>query len=129
MRNPGLPPMACRECGDLRFIEGSPGTPLLSTPEETTALLEACIASRSGAALLYSANLPSAFFDLSSTQAGAVLQRLRTYQIRLAVVCEPGAVTFSSRFGEMLAEERRRGDFGMFATRDDALAWLRIQSA
>jgi hypothetical protein len=121
--------MAFREIGALRFIEGSPGTPLLSTPEETTALLEACVAARSGAALLYPANLPSAFFDLSSTQAGAMLQRLRTYHIRLAIVCEPGAVTFSSRFGEMLAEERRRGDFGIFATRDDALAWLRIQSA
>jgi hypothetical protein len=114
--------------GDLRFIEGRPGASLLSTPEDATTLVEACLAARSMAVLLYPANLPPAFFDLSSQQAGAILQKLRTYRVRLAIACEPGAVSFSSRFGEMLAEERRRSDFGIFATRHDAVAWLRVQS-
>jgi len=33
---------------------------------------------------------------------------LRNYHIRLAVVCMPGSVRLSSRFGDMLAEERWR---------------------
>jgi hypothetical protein len=34
--------------------------------------------------VLYSENLPPAFFDLSSGVAGAILQKLRNYKIRLA---------------------------------------------
>ena len=56
---------------------------------------------------------------------GEVLQKLRNYRVRLAVVCPPGTVRFSSRFGEMLAEERRLPHFGVFDTRDEAVAWLR----
>lgn len=39
-----------------------------------------------GSALLYAPNL-TAKFDLSSREAGAILQKLRDYRIRLAVVC------------------------------------------
>jgi hypothetical protein len=53
-----------------------------------------------------------------------VLQKLRNYRIRLAVVCPPGTVRFSSRFSEMLAEERRLPHFGVCDTREGAVAWL-----
>ena len=43
---------------------------------------------------------------------------------RLAVVCPPGRVRFSSRFGEMVAEERRGRYFGLFETRSVAWEWL-----
>jgi hypothetical protein len=76
------------------------------------------------AALLYADNLTDAFFDLSSGQAGAILQKLRNYGVRLAVVSRPGSVQFSSRFGEMLAEERQGRYFGLFETRRAAREWL-----
>lgn len=57
-------------------------------------------------------------------RSGEILQKLRNYKIRLAVVCAPGRVQFSSRFGEMLAEERSGPYFGVFDTRADARAWL-----
>lgn len=60
----------------------------------------------------------------SSGEAGAVLQKLRAYGVRLAVVCPAGSVQFSSRFGEMVAEERLRRHFGVFETRHDAREWL-----
>ena len=44
--------------------------------------------------------------------------------MRGAVVCELGSVTFSSRFGGMVAEERRGQDFGIFHSREAALDWL-----
>jgi hypothetical protein len=87
-------------------------------------LLEACFSAGARAALLYAENLPAAFFDLSSGQAGAVLQKLRTYGVRLAVVSPPGQVEVSTRFGEMVAEESRGRHFGLFETREAARAWL-----
>jgi len=50
---------------------------------------------------------------------------LRNYRSRLAVVCPAGSVKFSSRFGEMLADERRGKHFGVFETRQAASEWLR----
>jgi hypothetical protein len=74
--------------------------------------------------LLHATNLTANFFDLSSGEGGAVLQKLRNYQVRMAVVCPPGTVWFSSRFGDMLAEERRLRYFGVFDDRASARNWL-----
>lgn len=105
-------------------IEGPPGHPALTAAGEVDRLLEACFAADCGAALLYAENLPPAFFDLSTGTAGAMLQKLRQYGVRLAVVQGPTAAAASSRFGEMVAEERTRADFGVFPTRAEARAWL-----
>jgi hypothetical protein len=52
-----------------------------------------------------------------------VLQKLRNYGIRLAVVC-PSESMFSRRFGEMVAEERRSPYFAIFETANEARTWL-----
>jgi Domain of unknown function (DUF4180) len=109
----------------ITFVEGVPDEPFLTSAHDVDRLIEACFADHASAALLYAANLTPAFFDLSSGDAGAILQKLRNYHIRLAVVCPPGSVVFSSRFGEMVADERRGTHFGLLETRQDATAWLR----
>ena len=109
-------------------VEGAPGEASMASAGDIDRVIEACFAERAQAALLYAANLPPAFFDLSTGVAGAVLQKLRNYRIRLALVCPPGSAAPSSRFGELLADERSGGQFGLFATRDEALAWLRAVS-
>lgn len=103
-------------------VEGAPGTALMTKPGDVDVVIEACFGSGASSALLYAENLPAAFFDLSSGQAGAILQKLRQYRIRLAVV--GGRERFSSRFGEVVEEERRQGHFGVFESRDAARAWL-----
>lgn len=109
----------------LTWVEGEPGQRLAGSADAAArAVIEACFSSRADAALLHAENLPAAFFDLSSGEAGTVLQKLRNYRLRLAVVCPPGSVQMSSRFGEMLAEERQGRDFGLFQTRDAAVKWL-----
>ena len=75
-------------------------------------------------ALLYPENLTDRFFDVSSTQAGEVLQKLRTYGVHLAVVWAPDIVQFSSRFADLLAAERRDRFFDIFDTRAAAREWL-----
>jgi hypothetical protein len=108
----------------VKVVEGLPNEPFMTTVEDAGRLVEACLSTGVEAALLHAANMTDAFFDLSSGHAGAILQKLRNYHVRLAVVCPPGSVRFSSRFGEMLAEERRGRSFGVFETRHAAREWL-----
>jgi hypothetical protein len=108
-----------------RFVEGSPDHPFIGRAKDATLVVEGCWSAKTRDALLYPANLPDEFFDLSSGQAGAILQTLRNYRIRLAVVCAPGSVRFSSRFSEMVAEETRGNHFRVCESRDEARTWLR----
>jgi len=107
-----------------RLIEGAPDEALMAQVDDASLIIEACFSHRARLALLHATNLTAKFFDLSSGEAGAILQKLRNYGIRLAVVCPQGSVQFSSRFGEMLAEEQLRRDFRVFDTRDAAREWL-----
>lgn len=112
----------------VTFVEGAPDQPLMASVKDVDRVIEACFSSRLDCALLYAANLTPAFFDLSSREAGEILQKLRNYRIRLAVVCPPDGAGFSSRFGEMLAEERRGTDFAVFDARHAAVDWIRQES-
>lgn len=108
----------------LAVVEGLPDEAFMSTVADVDRVIEACLSNATTSVLLYAENLTGAFFDLSSGEAGAILQKLRNYRMRLAVVCAPGRVQFSSRFGEMLAEERRGRHFGVFETHGVAREWL-----
>lgn len=108
----------------VRLLEGPPDEPCLARVKDNDRLIEACFSDGADTVLLYARNLTDGFFDLSSGEAGAILQKLRQYQIRLMVVCPPGSVQFSSRFGEMVADESRGRHFRIFETRHAALAWL-----
>jgi sugar phosphate isomerase/epimerase len=108
------------------LLEASPGAPLLVRGADVDALLEACFAAGADAALLHATSLPPAFFDLSSGVAGEVLQKLRQYGVRCAVVAPAGAGATppTARFREMAAEARRGGYFAVFDTVDAARHWL-----
>src|SRR5262245_12983508 len=110
--------------GGVRVVEGSADAPFMESAADVNRLIEACFSHRSMRALMYSSNLPPAFFELSSREAGTILQKLRNYRIRLAVVVDTKQPSFSTRFGEMLAEEQKGRDFSIFETRDAALDWL-----
>jgi hypothetical protein len=111
--------------GGATFVEGRPGEALMARVGDVNRVIEACWEQDAKAALLYAANMTPSFFDLSSGDAGEILQKLRNYRIRLAVVYEPGEVTLSSRFGEMVDDERRGPHFGLFESRQDAVDWIR----
>ena len=108
----------------VTLCEGPPGVPLVGGDGDATRLLEQCFSCGTRALMLHAENLPPAFFDLSSGVAGAVLQKLRNYGVRLAIVLPPGGVAASSRFGEMVAEEARGREFAIFDSREAAHAWL-----
>ena len=109
----------------VKLVEGHSEAPLLSRPDDASRIIEACLSADTDAALLYPRNLTDCFFDLSSSgHAGEILQKLRNYRVRLAVVCAPGTVRFSTQFPDMLAEERRGRFFSVFETRAEAVQWL-----
>src|SRR5262245_5154262 len=112
--------LAAVELDGVCVVEGTPGTTLMRRTQDATLLLEACFSAHVTAALLYPENLTAGFFDLSSGEAGDVLEKLRRYGVRLALVCPPGSVAFSSRFREILADDLR-----VFETREAAREWYR----
>jgi hypothetical protein len=109
----------------IGVMEGVPDSPFMKSAAEINDVIGACFSTRSNRVLLYSSNIPTAFFDLSSGEAGTVLQKLRNYRIRLAIVIDSNRPAFSSRFGEMVNEEKKGRDFGIFDARDAAFEWLR----
>jgi hypothetical protein len=111
------------ERGGKRLLEGAVGQSLLHDANEGAILVEACFNNRTKRLLLYAENLTDRFFDLSSREAGTILQKLRTYQVRLAVVLSQGN-SLSQRFGELMVEENRDRYFHLFVERSEAEAWL-----
>ena len=107
----------------VRIGIGPKGKKFLFHASKSAQLVEACGNAGVDRLILYPENLPEGFFDLSSKIAGEVLHRLRLYRVRLAVVLTPG-LELSSRFGEMLADEKRYGYFGLFDSLDEGLDWL-----
>ncbi|HLH39020.1 MAG TPA: DUF4180 domain-containing protein [Bryobacteraceae bacterium] len=91
-------------------------------PAGATPVLEACLAAQVRRALVYPKNLTPGFFDLSSGEAGEILQKFRSWRLRVAVVCEPGSVRFSTHFPEIAGEVR--DVFRIFDTAEDARQWL-----
>jgi len=113
----------------VRVVEGEPDQGFMVRIEDVSLVLEACFSSRVRLVLLYAKNLTDGFFDMSSGEAGTVLQKLRNYGVRLALVCPAGLVRFSSRFGEMAAEEQLGSHFRIFETRQAAREWLSRSAA
>jgi hypothetical protein len=112
-------PLTLVEENGVGIVEGTRGETLLRRPQDATLILEACFSARVRDVLLYPENLTSRFFDLSSGEAGDILEKVRRFRVRLAIVCAPGVVTFSSRFPEILCDDLR-----VFETRDAARQWL-----
>ena len=90
--------------------------------------IAACGENRTDRLLVHAASLPARFFDLKSGEAGEILQKLRNYRVRLAVVGGLTEAAASQRFSEMMIEENRQPHFHMFAERELAIAWLAGES-
>ena len=103
----------------VRIVEGPEGESLMRVPQDVTLLLETCLSVGSGAVLLHPEKVTPQFFDLSSGEAGEVLDKLRRFHVRLALVCPSGTARFSSRFTEIFAD-----DLQAFSSREEACLWL-----
>lgn len=108
----------------MRLLEGPAGCEFMRTDKDVDLIIEASFSVRVNSALLYACNLPPRFFDLSSGEAGTILQKLRNYRIRLAVVCTPEDGQLNNKFRDMVNEEKRLNQFRLFDSREAAQEWL-----
>lgn len=113
----------------VSYLEGPADKHLIETAADVRPVLEQCFSNRVAVLLLYASNLPDQFFDLSSGEAGAILQILFQYRIRLAIVRPSGAAGVRRTFREVMGEEARRGRVGLFDSADAARAWIEQGSA
>ena len=93
-------------------------------PIDLVAALRSCIEHGRRALLLDHGSLPAAFFDLSTGVAGELVQKLVNYHVRMAAVV-PDLAVHSPRFREFAGEANRGRQFRFFATRQEAIDWLR----
>ncbi len=112
------------EAGAGRYLAGPAGQALLAQAEGVTELVSACFSNGTRLLLLYAENLPPRFVDLSSGEAGIVLQKLQTYHIRTAIVLDLEQTPHSRYFADMAAEANRGRDFHFCANREAAERWL-----
>ncbi len=106
------------------YLEGPAGQTLLRHVDDAVLLVEACANYQTDCLMLFAENLTENFFDLSSREAGEILQKLRNYYVRLAVILTPGTRQLSSRFSELMVEENRNRYFHLFEERSKAETWL-----
>lgn len=117
-------PLTVAEQAGTRFVEGPPGQPFMHSIHDVGLVLETCFSNRARSALLYAPNLTAKFFDLSSGEAGAILQKLRNYRIRLAIVHTTDGPRLSTKFSEMADEESRGNYLRLFESAEAARDWL-----
>lgn len=108
----------------MSVIEKQPGEPWIPSARNISDAIETCLNSRANALLLYPENLPPKFFDLSSGEAGEILQKLRQYRIRLAIVIPPD-MKLTDCFRDLMVEENKSTHFRLFHSPAPAREWLK----
>lgn len=110
---------------DNNFMATINGKRLLNSPDDVVDIIGACLENNVLSVLMYAENLTEGFFDLSSGEAGAILQKLRNYRIKLAIVAPGDEFPQSSMFRQMVVEESKGNDFRIFEDPGSAEAWLK----
>jgi PadR family transcriptional regulator AphA len=86
-------------------------------------VIAACIESEERNLLVDDGALPPEFFDLSTGAAGALVQKLTLYEIRMAGVV-PDPSIHSQSFQDFAREANKGRWFRFFPSRAQAVEWL-----
>ncbi len=106
------------------YIECLPEGGLILHEQDALDLVAACVENGANRVMLHAANLNADFYNLRTGLAGAVLQKLSNYSVKLAAVLTPELVG-DGRFKEMVLEANRRSrEFHVFYEREEAEIWL-----
>lgn len=107
----------------VKYLSLSHDHNFILTARTVAKLIEICLSQGVSCVLAQEEHLPPEFFKLRTLEAGEILQKLRTYGIRLAIVVLKEE-HYTKRFQEMLAEEKRRRYFGIFEDKQQAEKWF-----
>jgi hypothetical protein len=109
---------------DKQYLSGVPGKKLIQTEADVTQILELCYENDTNRVLLYAENFSDKFFDLSSGEAGMILQKFSVYFVKVAAVLSLGEVPHSHKFEELVVELNRGNQFSVFNELHQAEQWL-----
>jgi hypothetical protein len=106
-----------------KYLTFTPKDPFLLSSRSINEVIAACIGNGVSRILVEEQNLSEEFFKLESLEAGEILQKFRTYEIRFAIVVSPLRLR-AGRFKEMVTEEKKGRWFSVFTEARGALEWL-----
>jgi PadR family transcriptional regulator, regulatory protein AphA len=107
-----------------QYLAGTPGKRLIQTEADVNQILEACYENDTNRVLLYAENFSDHFFDLSSGEAGLILQKFAQYFVKAAAVLCLDQVPHSHKFEELVLETNRGDQFRIFEDLERAEQWL-----
>lgn len=108
--------------GEIQYVEIPGNSILLGSEEEATDLAAFCFENGTNRLIIGKDNLDERFFDLKTGLAGAVMQKFSNYRIIFAAVIPPDKV--QGRFGEMVLEANKGGQFRFVTSRAEAVDWI-----
>ncbi len=105
-----------------KYLEVKDNSFVLESEQDALDLAALCSENDTDTFLLDLENLDHRFYDLRTGLAGAVLQKLSNYRVKMAVIVPTDVI--KGRFGELALELNRGKQFGIFSSREDAENWL-----
>lgn len=112
-----------QEAYNTRYIEGDVAEFIIRTERDIMELIAGCVEHDARNVLLYEANFSPEFFDLKTTLAGTLLQKLANYRLRGAGLISLEKIT-SERFKELIFECNQGQLFRFFEDKAAAEKWL-----
>jgi hypothetical protein len=112
---------------EKQYIAGIPGKKLIQTEADVTRILELCYENDTNRVLLFAENFSDHFFDLSSGEAGMILQKFSVYFVKVAAVLSLDKLPHSHKFEEMATEANSGNQFRIFNDLQQAEQWLLIE--
>lgn len=116
-------PFKVQKTGHTQYIECDPTDFIICNERDILDLIAGCAEYGTNQVLLYEANFSPEFFDLKTTLAGALFQKMANYHLRGAVLISFGNIT-SERFKELIFECNRGHLFRFFEDKAAAEKWL-----
>jgi len=109
---------------EQQYLAGIPGKKLIQTEDDIRQILELCYENNTNRVLLYTENFSDQFFDLSSGEAGMILQKFSNYSVKVAAVLKLDEVPHSHKFEELVVELNWGNQFHFFDDLEQAESWL-----
>jgi len=110
------------ESGNATYVRSKAGAQVLDSERALSSLISYCGEHQTHRVLLFAENLHKDFFNLSSGEAGRLLQRFAAYRFKVAAVLPPECI--KGQFSLFVLETNRGGHFRVFRCTDEAEQWL-----
>jgi len=111
------------EKNNIKYLKAEQGQLIIRSEQDVPDILAEGYLENIQKVLLYSDNLHDSFFDLSTRQAGHIIQKFSNYRVQVALIVLPETQK-SKLFTDWEAELNQGGLFRLFDEENKAVEWL-----